>query len=126
MHTSCNTWSLLTNLVISLPLQVQCGFGRVGTDFWAYRTAGVVPDMVTLAKSMGNGVPMGGVVVRPDIAAAFDNQGMEYFATCGELMPHCMQARNHELRNGVKALVTERRASDSCLLCTIKSWKDLR
>eukprot|EP00884_Botryococcus_braunii_P010472 jgi/Botrbrau1/19426/Bobra.0338s0052.2 len=63
--------------------EVQCGFGRVGTDFWAYRTAHVMPDVVTLAKSMGNGVPMGGVVVRPDIAAVFDNQGMEYFATCG-------------------------------------------
>jgi 4-aminobutyrate aminotransferase-like enzyme len=55
----------------------------VGLDFWAYRTCGVVPDMVTLAKSMGNGVPVGGVVARAAVAASFDNQGMEYFSTCG-------------------------------------------
>lgn len=64
---------------------MQCGFGRVGLQYWAYHTAGVIPDIVTLAKSMGNGVPMGGVVVREDVATIFDSQGMEYFSTCGEM-----------------------------------------
>ena len=35
--------------------EVQCGFGRVGTHFWGFESQGVVPDMVVLGKSIGNG-----------------------------------------------------------------------
>ena len=42
--------------------EVQCGFGRAGTHFWAFDAQGVVPDIVTLGKSIGNGFPMGAVV----------------------------------------------------------------
>jgi adenosylmethionine-8-amino-7-oxononanoate aminotransferase len=62
--------------------EVQCGFGRVGSHFWAFETQGVVPDMVTLGKPIGNGFPMGALVVSPRLAAGFSN-GMEYFNTCG-------------------------------------------
>ncbi len=62
--------------------EVQVGFGRVGTHFWAFETQGVVPDIVTLGKPMGNGHPLAAVVTTPEIAAAFDN-GMEYFNTFG-------------------------------------------
>ena len=44
--------------------EVQCGFGRHGSHFWAFGEAGVVPDVVTLGKPIGNGFPMG-AVVRP-------------------------------------------------------------
>lgn len=62
--------------------EVQVGFGRVGSHFWAFETQGVVPDIVTMGKPIGNGHPLAAVVTTPEIAAAFDN-GMEYFNTFG-------------------------------------------
>jgi 4-aminobutyrate aminotransferase-like enzyme/Ser/Thr protein kinase RdoA (MazF antagonist) len=62
--------------------EVQTGFGRAGTHFWMFETQGVVPDIVTLGKPIGNGHPMGAVVTTPEIAASFAN-GMEYFNTFG-------------------------------------------
>ncbi len=49
--------------------EIQCGLGRTGTLF-AYQRSGVVPDMVTLAKGLGGGLPMGAVLVNDAIAAA--------------------------------------------------------
>ena len=63
-------------------LQVQCGFGRVGSHFWGFELQQVVPDLVTLGKPIGNGFPMGGVITSPQLAKGFSN-GMEYFNTCG-------------------------------------------
>ncbi len=51
--------------------EVQSGFGRIGPAFWGFATDGVVPDIVTLGKPMGNGHPMGAVVTTPAIAAEF-------------------------------------------------------
>ncbi len=62
--------------------EVQTGFGRAGSHFWMFETQGVVPDIVTMGKPIGNGHPMGAVVTTPEIAASFDN-GMEYFNTFG-------------------------------------------
>lgn len=62
--------------------EVQVGFGRTGSHFWAFETQDVVPDIVTLGKPMGNGHPLGAVITTPEIAAAFAN-GMEYFSTFG-------------------------------------------
>lgn len=62
--------------------EVQVGFGRVGTHFWGFETQGVVPDIVTMGKPIGNGHPLGAVVTTPEIADAFAN-GMEYFNTFG-------------------------------------------
>jgi 4-aminobutyrate aminotransferase-like enzyme/Ser/Thr protein kinase RdoA (MazF antagonist) len=62
--------------------EVQVGFGRSGSHFWAFETQDVVPDIVTLGKPMGNGHPLGAVITTPEIAAAFAN-GMEYFSTFG-------------------------------------------
>ncbi|HET7267905.1 MAG TPA: aminotransferase class III-fold pyridoxal phosphate-dependent enzyme [Oleiagrimonas sp.] len=62
--------------------EVQVGFGRVGSHFWAFQEQGVVPDIVTLGKPIADGHPMGGVVTTPEVAASFAN-GMEYFNTFG-------------------------------------------
>lgn len=43
-------------------LQVQTGFGRTGSDFWGFQGHGVIPDIVTMAKGIANGYPMGAVV----------------------------------------------------------------
>ena len=62
--------------------EVQVGFGRVGSHFWAFETQGVVPDIVTLGKPIGNGHPLAAVITTPEIADAFAN-GMQYFNTFG-------------------------------------------
>jgi 4-aminobutyrate aminotransferase-like enzyme/Ser/Thr protein kinase RdoA (MazF antagonist) len=62
--------------------EVQVGLGRVGSHLWAFETQGVVPDIVTLGKPLGNGHPLAAVVTTPEIAASFAN-GMEYFNTFG-------------------------------------------
>jgi len=62
--------------------EVQVGFGRVGTHVWAFETQGVVPDIVTLGKPIGNGHPLGAVITTREVARAFAN-GMEYFSTFG-------------------------------------------
>jgi 4-aminobutyrate aminotransferase-like enzyme/Ser/Thr protein kinase RdoA (MazF antagonist) len=62
--------------------EVQVGFGRIGTHFWGFETQGVVPDIVTMGKPIGNGHPLAAVVTTPEIAASFNN-GMEYFNTFG-------------------------------------------
>lgn len=48
--------------------EVQTGFGRTGEHFWGFEMHGVVPDIVTMAKGMGNGFPLAGVVTTPAIA----------------------------------------------------------
>jgi alanine-glyoxylate transaminase/(R)-3-amino-2-methylpropionate-pyruvate transaminase len=50
--------------------EVQAGFGRTGTHYWGFETQGVTPDIVTMAKGIGNGCPLGAVVTTPKIAAA--------------------------------------------------------
>ncbi len=62
--------------------EVQVGFGRVGSHFWGFELQGVVPDIVTMGKPIGNGHPLAAVVTTREIADAFNN-GMEYFNTFG-------------------------------------------
>jgi len=62
--------------------EVQSGFGRTGSHFWAYQKMGVVPDVMTLGKPMGNGHPVGGVVTRAEIIGRFC-EGYRYFNTFG-------------------------------------------
>src|SRR5712692_1512865 len=54
--------------------EVQTGFGRTGTKFWGFQNWGVTPDLVTLAKGIGNGAPLGACVTRPEIAAVMKNR----------------------------------------------------
>lgn len=68
--------------------EVQTGYGRMGTDFYAFQTHGVVPDIVVLGKPIGNGFPLAAVITTPPIAAAFDN-GMEFFSTFGGSTVSC-------------------------------------
>ena len=62
--------------------EVQVGMGRIGSHMWAFETQGVVPDIVTMGKPIGNGHPLAALVTTPDVARAFNN-GMEYFNTFG-------------------------------------------
>jgi 4-aminobutyrate aminotransferase-like enzyme/Ser/Thr protein kinase RdoA (MazF antagonist) len=71
--------------------EVQVGFGRVGRAFWGFELQGVVPDIVTLGKPIGNGHPIGAVVTTPAIARSFET-GMEYFNTFGGNPVSCAAA----------------------------------
>lgn len=63
--------------------EVQVGFGRVGSHFWAFEPQGVVPDIITMGKPMGNGHPVSAVVTTEEISEAFKHSGMKYFNTFG-------------------------------------------
>ena len=67
---------------INIADEVQIGFGRMGSSFWGFETCDVIPDIVTLGKSMGNGHPIAAVVTTKEIADKFNN-GMEYFNSFG-------------------------------------------
>jgi len=61
--------------------EVQTGFGRTGTHFWGFETQGVIPDIVTMAKGIGNGCPLAAVVTTPKIAQSL--VGKVHFNTFG-------------------------------------------
>ena len=64
------------------PTRCRPGSAASASHFWAFETQGVVPDIVTMGKPIGNGHPLAVVVTTPAIADAFAN-GMEYFNTFG-------------------------------------------
>ena len=63
--------------------EVQAGYGRLGEWFWGFEQQGVVPDIVAVAKAMGNGYPLGAVITTRDIAARFRTQGYFFSSTGG-------------------------------------------
>ena len=62
--------------------EVQTGFGRLGKVFWGFELYNVVPDIVILGKSMGNGHPIGAVITTDKIASKF-SEGVEFFSSFG-------------------------------------------
>ncbi len=61
--------------------EVQPGFGRTGA-MWGFARHGITPDLVLMGKPMGNGLPIGGVVARPELLAEFADRA-RYFNTFG-------------------------------------------
>ncbi|XP_045794088.1 alanine--glyoxylate aminotransferase 2 homolog 3, mitochondrial-like [Trifolium pratense] len=61
--------------------EVQSGFARTGSNFWGFEAHGVQPDIVTMAKGIGNGIPLGAVVTTPEIAKVLTRRS--YFNTFG-------------------------------------------
>lgn len=57
--------------------EVQSGFGRTG-DFFAFQKHGITPHIITMAKGMGNGFPVGGVLIHPNIKASFGLLGTTF------------------------------------------------
>jgi len=75
--------------------EVQTGWGRLGTHFWGFEKEGVVPDMATVAKSIANGLPLGAVIVKKEVAHSFKSN--LYFNTFGG-NPVCLAAGLATLR----------------------------
>jgi len=61
--------------------EVQTGFGRTGTKWWGIQHTGVNPDVITMAKGFGGGVPIAGFLTRPEYAAEYTMH--DSFATFG-------------------------------------------
>jgi 4-aminobutyrate aminotransferase-like enzyme len=62
--------------------EVQPGFGRTGAAMWGFQRHGLLPDMVSLGKPMGNGYPVAGLVIQPQVIEAFGSKA-RYFNTFG-------------------------------------------
>lgn len=62
--------------------EVQVGYGRTGRWFWSFQQQDVVPDIVTVAKGMGNGQPLGAVITSRAVADAYRSQGY-FFSSAG-------------------------------------------
>ncbi|KAL9236172.1 hypothetical protein vseg_010873 [Gypsophila vaccaria] len=75
--------------------EVQSGFARTGSHFWGFESHGVVPDIVTMAKGIGNGIPLGAVVTTPEIASVLTRRS--YFNTFGG-NPLCTSAGHAVLK----------------------------
>jgi 4-aminobutyrate aminotransferase-like enzyme len=103
--------------------EIQTGYGRIGTGFYAFESQGVRPDIVALGKPIGNGHPIGAVVTTPEIAASFAN-GMEFFSTFGGNTVSCAAGlatlavtleedlQSHALRVGERLLEGLRKLAD--------------
>ena len=70
--------------------EVQPGFGRTGSHMWGYQRHGLAPDIVTMGKPMGNGLPIAGIVARREVLADFGRKA-RYFNTFGG-NPVCVAA----------------------------------
>jgi 4-aminobutyrate aminotransferase-like enzyme len=62
--------------------EVQPGFGRTGAGMWGFSRHGVVPDMISMGKPMGNGYPLAALALRPEVIAEF-GRNARYFNTFG-------------------------------------------
>jgi 4-aminobutyrate aminotransferase-like enzyme len=80
--------------------EVQPGFGRLGEAMWGFQRHGVVPDLVTMGKPMGNGHPVAAVAARPEVFARFAKR-RHYFNTYGGNSVSCAAALAvlHVIRN---------------------------
>jgi 4-aminobutyrate aminotransferase-like enzyme len=70
--------------------EVQSGFGRTGSHMWGYQRHGLTPDIVTMGKPMGNGLPIAGLVARHEVMEDFGRK-VRYFNTFGG-NPVCIAA----------------------------------
>lgn len=67
---------------IAVADEVQVGYGRLGEWFWGFEQQGVVPDVVAVAKAMGNGHPLGAVITTRQIAERYRTGGY-FFSSAG-------------------------------------------
>ncbi|MDQ0634186.1 4-aminobutyrate aminotransferase-like enzyme [Arthrobacter pascens] len=62
--------------------EVQPGFGRTGAQWWGFQRHGIVPDIVTIGKPMGNGIPVAAAIFKPELLIEF-GKNIRYFNTFG-------------------------------------------
>ena len=92
---------------VTIADEVQTGFGRCGTHFWGFETQGVMPDIVTMAKGIGNGIPLGCVAAREDI---MDHIGSKVFFNTYGAQPIQMA-----VAQAVLDIIDEEKLQQNCL-----------
>ncbi|MDH3518946.1 MAG: aspartate aminotransferase family protein [Myxococcales bacterium] len=96
------------NGILFISDEVQTGWGRTGENFWGYQAHGIVPDIMTFAKGLGNGLTIGGVVARAEImdclkASSISTFGGNPLSTTGALanlrylLAHDLQGNSRKL-----------------------------
>jgi 4-aminobutyrate aminotransferase len=100
--------------------EVQTGWGRTGEHFWGFEAHGIVPDMITFAKGIANGLPLGGVIARADVMNSIHANSISTFggnpiavaaadATLRYILDHDLQgnalARGEALRSRLAPVV---------------------
>ncbi len=90
--------------------EVQTGWGRTGEHFWGYQAHGMVPDLLTFAKGLGNGLPIAGVVARGEIMDSLQANSISTFGgnplVCAGALANLRYLLEHELQQN--ALVVGR------------------
>jgi len=86
--------------------EVQTGFGRTGEHYWGFEMHGVTPDIVTMAKGIGNGFPLGAVVTRREIADALAESA--FFNTFGGNPVACTVGKT------VLEIIDEEKLQENC------------
>jgi alanine-glyoxylate transaminase/(R)-3-amino-2-methylpropionate-pyruvate transaminase len=86
--------------------EVQTGFGRTGSNFWGFQNHNITPDIVTMAKGIGNGFPMAALVTRKEIADVL-GQAL-YFNTFGGNPMACSVA------SAVLDVIEEEKLQENC------------
>ena len=69
--------------------EVQVGYGRLGSWFWGFEQQGVIPDIVAVAKAIGNGQPLGAVITSHELANRYRSQGY-FFSSAGGSPVSCV------------------------------------
>ncbi len=93
--------------------EVQTGWGRTGENFWGYQAHGIVPDLLTFAKGLGNGMAIGGVVGRREIMDCYPANAISTFggnpmataaglATLEILLEEDLQSNSHKVGNRLR------------------------
>jgi 4-aminobutyrate aminotransferase len=67
------------NGILFISDEVQTGWGRTGDHFWGYQAHGIVPDILTFAKGVGNGITLAGCVARADVMNAIERTSFTTF-----------------------------------------------
>lgn len=87
--------------------EIQTGFGRTGNHYWGFENQDVIPDIVTLAKGIGNGLPLGAVVTTPQIAQTLSQRN--HFNTFGGNPVPCAAGK------AVLEVIEQERLQQNCL-----------
>jgi len=90
--------------VLLITDEVQSGFGRTG-DFFAFQKHNITPDIITIAKGMGNGFPIGGVLIHPDIESKYGMLGTTFggnHLACTAALAVLNVIEEEQLMNNVK------------------------
>jgi 4-aminobutyrate aminotransferase len=110
--------------------EVQTGWGRTGEHFWGYQAHGVVPDAITFAKGLGNGLSIGGVVARAGLMDAVEANSISTFGgnplSARAALAVLDYLRDHDLQANAQAVGARLRAGLEALAARHPAVGDVR